>query len=130
MYKIEQSGWFLGRVLGPLLKQGLPLTGNVLKTVAKSVSIPLELRAAASATYAPTNKKMLGSVAHPSELAKQTTLIKKGVREIIKNEAREQKGGFLKMLLGISSASLLWNLLAGESIITVSEGTIKASQDF
>ena len=79
MYKIEQSGWFLGRILGPLLKLGLPLTGNVLKTVAKSVSIPLELRAAASATYAPTHKKMFGSVPHSSELAKQTTLIKKAL---------------------------------------------------
>ena len=34
------------------------------------------------------------------------------------------------MLFEISSASLLWNLLAGESTIRASEGTIKASQDF
>ena len=47
--------------MGPLLKTGLPLVGNVLKTLAKSVSIPLELTAAASATDAAIHKKMFGS---------------------------------------------------------------------
>ena len=37
LHKIGQSGVFLGRILGPLLKTGLPLTGNVLKPLAKSV---------------------------------------------------------------------------------------------
>ena len=37
LYKIRQSGDFLGRILGPLLKPGLPLMKNVLKPVAKSV---------------------------------------------------------------------------------------------
>ena len=37
MNKIWQLGAFLGRHLGPLLKTGLPLTGNVLKLLAKSV---------------------------------------------------------------------------------------------
>ena len=44
-----QSGGFLGRLLGPLLKIGLPLIKNVIKLLAKSVSIPLGLTAAASA---------------------------------------------------------------------------------
>ena len=47
MHKIGQSGGFLGRLLGPLLKTGLPLIGNVLKPLAKSVVIPLGLTAAA-----------------------------------------------------------------------------------
>ena len=37
LHKIGQSGGFLGRILGPLLKTGLPLMGNVLKPLAKSV---------------------------------------------------------------------------------------------
>ena len=61
VHKIEQSGGFLGRRLGPLLKTGLPLTWNVLKQLAKSVSIPLGLTASASATDAATNNKMFGS---------------------------------------------------------------------
>ena len=41
LHKIEQSGGFLGRPLGPLLKTGLPLIKNILKPLAKSVLIPL-----------------------------------------------------------------------------------------
>ena len=52
LHKIGQSGGFLGRLLGPLLKTGLLLIGNVLKPLAKSVLIPLGLTAAASATDA------------------------------------------------------------------------------
>ena len=44
-----QSGGFLGRLLSPLLKKGLPLMKNVIKPLAKSVLIPLGLTAAASA---------------------------------------------------------------------------------
>ena len=47
-----QSGRFLGRLLGPLLKTGLPLMKNVIKPLAKSVLIPLPLTAAASAADA------------------------------------------------------------------------------
>ena len=36
-----QSGGFLGRLLGPLLKTGLPLMKSVIKQLAKSVLIPL-----------------------------------------------------------------------------------------
>ena len=46
--KMIQSGGFLGRLLGPLLKTGLPLIKNVIKPLAKSAFIPLGLTAAAS----------------------------------------------------------------------------------
>ena len=59
--KIIQSGGFLGRLLGPLLKIGLPLIKNVIKLLAKSVLIPLRLTAAASAADAGIHKKILGS---------------------------------------------------------------------
>ena len=52
-----QSGWFLGRLLGPLLKTGLPLIKNVIKPSVKSVLIPLGLSAAASAADAGIHKK-------------------------------------------------------------------------
>ena len=52
LFKMIQSGGFLGRLLGPLLKTGLPLIKNVIKTLAKSVLIPLALTAAASAADA------------------------------------------------------------------------------
>ena len=43
-------------------------------------------------------------------------LLLEGVRDIINNEAKEQKGGFLSMLLGTLGASLLGNMLAGKII--------------
>ena len=58
--KMIQSGRFLGRLLGPLLKTGLPLIKNVIKPLAKSVLIPLGLTAA-SAADAGMHKKILGS---------------------------------------------------------------------
>ena len=61
LHKIRLSGGFLGRLLGPLLKTGLPLIGNVLKPLAENVLIPLRLTAAASATDAAIHKKMYWS---------------------------------------------------------------------
>ena len=55
-----QSGGFLGRLLRPLLKTGLPLIKNVIKPLAKSDLIPLGLTAAASAADAGKHKKILG----------------------------------------------------------------------
>ena len=47
-----QSGGFLDRLLGPLLKAGLSLIKNVIKPLAESALIPLGLTAAASAADA------------------------------------------------------------------------------
>ena len=74
MHKIGQSGEFLGRLLEPLLKTGLPLIRIIFKPLAKSVLIPLGLTAAASATDAAFHKKMFESGTHPSDLASRTTL--------------------------------------------------------
>ena len=41
-------------------------------------------------------------------------LLLKGDSETIQNEAKEEKGGFLSMLLGTLGASLLGNILAGK----------------
>ena len=66
-------------------------------------------------------------------------LLVKGLSKTIKNEAKEQKDGFLGMLLGTLSASLLENLLTGKGVIRVGEwaiatsrgkGAIRAGHDF
>ena len=59
--KIIQSGKFLGKLLGPLLKTELPLINNVIKPLAKSVLIALGLTAAASAADSGIQKKILDS---------------------------------------------------------------------
>ena len=55
--RMVQSGGFLGRLLGLLLKNGLPLIKNVIKPLAKSVLIPLGLTVAASAADARIHEK-------------------------------------------------------------------------
>ena len=56
-----QSGGFLGRLLGPLLKTWLPLIKNVIKPLAKSILIPIGIIAAVSAANAGIPKKILAS---------------------------------------------------------------------
>ena len=123
-----QSGGFLGRLLGPLLKTGLPLIKNVIKPLAKSVLIPLGLTAAASAVDAGIHKKNLVSGTTAATLIKSNNeienikivksfedsgLLLKRVTETVQNEVKKQKGRFLSMLLGTLAASLLGNILAG-----------------
>ena len=59
----------------------------------------------------------------------ESGLLLKGVRETIKNEAKEQKSRFLSMLLGTLGAILSGNLLTGKGTIMAGEGTIRAGQD-
>ena len=138
--KIIQSGGFLGNLLGklagPLMKVAMPLAKNVLA--------PIGLSAAISAIDGSIKKKMLGSGATTliisndemddilkivKSLEKSDALLK-GVSETIQHEVKEQKGGFLGMLLGTLGASLLGDVLSkglsGKGVIRAGEGTIRA----
>ena len=57
-------------------------------------------------------------------------LLIRGVREAIKNEAKKQKGGFLRMLLDTLCASLLGYLLTSKGTIRAGEDAIKISHGF
>ena len=74
LHQIGKSRELLGRLLGPLLKNGWPLIGHVLQALAESVLLPLELTAA-SATDAAVDKKIFRSGTRPLDLVKGTTLI-------------------------------------------------------
>ena len=100
-----QSGGFLGRLLGPVLRTGSQLMKSVIKPLATSVLVPLGLTAAASAAGAGTYKKILGS-GHSTTLVisnndmqdlskiikslEDSGLLLKGVSET-KDETKEQK---------------------------------------
>ena len=138
--KMIQSGGFLGNLLGKL-------AGPLMKVaLAKNVLVPLGISAAMSAIDGSIKKKMLGS--GPTKRVGTTTLIilndemndilkivkslensgllLKGVSETIQHEAKEQRGGFLSMLLGTLGASLLGDILSGKGVIRAGEGTIIA----
>ena len=146
-----QSGGFLGKLLGPLLKTGLPLMKSGIKPLAKTVLIPLGLTAAASAADAGIHKNVFGSgkannnntilIISNNEMDDILKIVKpledsgvllKGVTETIQNEAKEQRGGFLSMLLGALGASLLGDLLTKilscKGVIRAGEGTIRAGE--
>ena len=94
--KMIQLGGFLGRLLGPLLRTGLPLMKNVIQPLAKSVLIPLRLTAAAvAAADAGIHKKILGS-------GHKTTLIISNdkIEDILKIiRSLEDSGYYLKELV-------------------------------
>ena len=54
-----------------------------------------------------------------------SNILLKGVTTKIKNEAKNQTGGFLSMLLGTLGASFLWNLLTGKGIVGAGSGNKK-----
>ena len=54
-----------------------------------------------------------------------SNILLKRVTKTIKNETKEQKGGFLSMLLGTLGTSLLGNLLAGKGIVRAGSGNKK-----
>ena len=127
--KIVQSGGFLCRLLGPLLKTGLPLKGNLSKL--------LGLTAAAAATDAAIQKRIYGTgtttlislnekmedILKTVNWHEESGLLIKG----IKNErTKEQKKEFLGMLLGIFAASILRNALTGRGVIRAGKGAIRA----
>ena len=130
--KIIQSGGFLGSLLsklvGPLMKVAIPLAKNVLA--------PSGIIVAASAIDAGIQKKIHGSGATTLIISNEemddimkivqsledSDILLKGVTKTITNETKEQKGGFLSMLLGTLGASVLGNLLAGKRIVRAGTG--------
>ena len=135
--KMIQSGGFLGRLLGPLLKTRLLLIKNVIKPLAESVLISFGLTAAASAADAGIHKKILDSgniitlIISNNEMEDIIKIVKsledsglllKGVIETVQDEVKEQKGGFLSMLLGTLGASLSGNLITGKGIYRAEKG--------
>ena len=113
--KLIQSGGFLGKLLsklaGPLMNVAMPLAKNVLA--------PLGLTAAMSI-----------------EALENSGILLKGVTKTIENETKEQRGGFLGMLLGTLGAILLGNLLtggkgmmrAGDGIVRAGDGIVRAGE--
>ena len=139
-----QSGGFLGNLLGkladPLMKVAMPLAKNVLA--------PLGISAAMSAIDGSIKKKMFGSgtttlIISNDEMDDILKIVKsledsnvllKGVSETIQHEAKEQRGGFLSILLGTLGASLLGDILSKglsvKGVIRAGEGTIRAGYGF
>ena len=133
--KLIQSRGFLRKLLsklaGPLMKVAMPLAKNVLA--------PLGLTAAMSAIDGSIQKKIHGSgvklIIEQEDMndimkiigaLENSGILLKGLSKTIENETKEQRGGFLNMLLGTLGASLLGNLSTGKGIVRTGDGIVCA----
>ena len=62
------------------------------------------------------------------EALENSGILLKGVSKTIENESKEQRGGFLSMLLGTLGVSLLGNLLTGKGIMRAGDGIVRAGE--
>ena len=112
---------------------------KVAMPLAKNVLAPLGLTAAMSAIDGSIQNKIHGSgikliieqedmndIMKIIEALGNSGILLKGVSKTIENETKEQKGGFLSMLLGTLGTSLLGNLLTGKGIMRVGDGIVCA----
>ena len=100
--KMIQSGGFLGRLLGPLLKTGLPLIKRVSVADAE---IHKKILGSENTTLIISNYEI--NIIKIIKYLEDSGLLLKGVTETVQSEVKEQKGGFLSMLLSALGASLL-----------------------
>ena len=133
--KIIQSGGFLGQLLsklaGPLMKVAILLAKLVLAplgiTVAASAidaGIQTKIHGCGTTTLIIRNEEM-NDIMKIVQALEDSNILVKGVAKTIKNETKEQKGGFLSMFLGTLGASFLGNLLAGKGIVKAGSGNKK-----
>ena len=101
------------KVAIPLAKTVLASLGITAADSAIDAGIPKKIHGSGTTT---SNEEMNDTVKIVQALEDSNILLQ-GVTKIIKNERKEQKGGFLSMLLGTLGASLLGNLLAGKGMV-------------
>ena len=130
--KMIQSGGFLGNLLvklaGSLMKVAMPLAKNVAMSAIDG-SIKKKVFGSGTTTLIISNDEM-NDILKIVKSLENSGLLLKGVSETIQHEAKEQRGGFLSMLLGTLGASLLGDILSkglsGKGVIRAGEGTIRA----
>ena len=115
---------------------------KVAMPLAKNVLAPLGLTAAMSAIDGSIQKKIHGSgvkliieqedmndIMKIIEALENSGILLRGKTKTIENETKEQRGGFLGMLLGTLGVSLLGNLLTGgKGIMTAGNGIVRAGE--
>ena len=136
--KIIQSGGFLGSLLsklaGSLMKVAIPLAKHVLAPLgitaaatAIDVGIQKKTHVSATTTLIILNKEM-NDMIKIVQTVEDSNILLKAVTKTVKNETKEQREGFLSMLLGTLGASLLGNILAGKGIVRAGSGNKKEKE--
>ena len=112
------------KVAVPLAKNTLDLLGITAAASAIDAGIQEKIHGSGTTTLIISNKEMndIMKIVHALE---DSNILPKGVTKTIKNEAKEQKGGFLGKLLGTLVASLLGHILAVKGIVRAGSGNKK-----
>ena len=131
--KIIQSVGFLGSLLskiaGPLMKVAVPFAKKNLPPLGLTVAmsaidarIQKKIHGSGTTTLIISNKEM-NDIIKIVQALDDSYILWKGVTKTIKNETKEQKGGFLSMLLGTLGASLLGNVLSRKGAVRAGYGS-------
>ena len=112
------------KVAVPLAKNILALLGITAAASAIDAGIPKKIHGSGTATLIIWNEE-INDIMKTVQALEDFDILLKGVTKTTKNETKEQKGGFLSMLLGTLGASLLGNILAGKGIVRAGSGNKK-----
>ena len=123
---LEKKLYSVITYLAPLEKFFLaPLASlGVVAASAIDAGIQKKIPGSGTTTLIISNKEM-NDIMKIVQALEDSDILLKGVTKTIKNETKEQKGGFLSMLLGTLGASLLGNLLTGKGIVRAGSGNKK-----
>ena len=136
--KMIQSGGFLGSLLSKLavslMKVAIPLAKHVLAPLgiteaatAIDVGIQKKTHVSATTTLIILNKET-NDMIKIVQTVEDSNILLKAVTKTIKNETKEQREGFLSMLLGALGASLLGNILVEKGIVRAGSGNKKEKE--
>ena len=130
--KIIQSGGFLGSLLsklaGPLMKLAAPLAilaSLGITAAASAIDAGIKKKHGSGTTTLIISNKEMNDIMKIIQALEDCNILLKVVTKTSKSETKEQKGGFLSILLGTLGASLLGNMSAGKWIIRAGSGNKK-----
>ena len=138
--KIIQSGGFLGKLLGLLLKAGLSFLKSVIKplgllgltasSLVIDVGIQKKIYSCSGTTALVISNEEMNDIMKSVQALENSGILLKGVTKTIKNETKSWSGGFLSMVLGTLGLSLLSDLLtknlSRKGTVRAGEGTLRS----
>ena len=134
--KTVQSGVFLGSLLsklaGPLMNVAVLLAKNILAPLAiTGAAIDAEIqkkRYASGTTRLIVLNEEMNEIMKIVQVLEHSNILFKGLTERVKNETKEQKGGFLRTLVDSLGSILLGNSLSGKGIVRAGSGIKKEKE--
>ena len=110
------------KVTIPLAKNILALLGIITAVSAIDADIQKKIHGSGTTTLIISSEEMNGILKIVQALEDSNILLE-GTTKTIKNKTKEQKGGFLSMLLGALEATLLGNILSGKGVLRAGYGS-------